>query len=192
MSEISKEAWEIGNRIARKWYTHSGLAEEIATALQAEMDVAKSWQERATKEGMESAWRLRYDEAARTLGRQIAALTAQRDALQRDMDLLFGPGWKETLKAVHGQPHDFSPAQVTKLTGDLLDLTSQRDALRRVLEPFAAYVATLDAQSVPDRVPLTYNRLAPLGIHPTAGDCRAAKAAITPPAAPQKETTNDV
>jgi hypothetical protein len=68
---------------------------------------------------------------AEQMAREMAKLREERDALERDMDLLFGPGWGETLNAVAGKPHDFAHAQVTRLTCDLLVM---RGCLRKLVD----------------------------------------------------------
>jgi len=69
----------------------------------------------------------------------------------KDSEMLFGAGWQETLKGVHGDPSEFAHSQVTKLAGDVAErdqqLTIARVALEhtRILAESYTMVGTIEA-----------------------------------------------
>lgn len=76
-----------------------------------------------------------------TLGplcREVLRLREERDRLKQvvaDADLLFGAGWRESLQAVRGQPHEAMHAQCAKLAGRITELEAERDSLRAGCQP---------------------------------------------------------
>ena len=55
----------------------------------------------------------------------------------KDSEMLFGAGWQETLKGVHGDPSEFAHSQVTKLAGDVAERDQQLTIARVALEWYA-------------------------------------------------------
>lgn len=74
-----------------------------------------------------------FDESKQCLRNQLAERTAERDALKRavnDADLLLGNAWQNVVDLAYGVGVEAAlRAQIAKLTGDVLELTAERDAL---------------------------------------------------------------
>ena len=79
--------------------------------------------------------RRKYSVAIDTVLAELARLRE----VESDSLLLHGAGWQESLKAVHGWPHEAAHIQCTKLTGDILELQDELARLREANDALRAW-----------------------------------------------------